>query len=713
MASVHANNSRAHATATMKGVGEPLCARSLAALLAASPSTTTAGAGATVSDSASDNSSFGVHDDVFGSVSPLPTKKALGTVSGKTRGSRSTCESSTDTGDAPVLYESSTDESEYESDHINPSIQEETSTESGNETSSFRVANSPDASSDSEVEEGRQQQATSALPFIYPLTILLQYRAAVMLQHKKAPPSARYGTLCVDELPATASQKQAQKTLPVTSHPRPCLPPSASIDEKLVKAVRSLLNELTVERAEGIYEKVIGRGIKTPAHLAVVAFEVFQKAIIHHQLIPTCVEFCLQFKTDHRLQPAIGAEGGPQSFRQVLLDQCWPTFEHLIGSDQSSPSTRQSMDAGQKKQVIGSVKLIGELVMRGILSPRLLIECAEALLRRQKACVDLLEPIAALLVVIGPKFSMQSGWVHAWKLERVFQQVREYSRDEAIPLHIRLVLRDVVNLRASGWNRCSAAPADPQKGADDQIQRLVDNFSVQKPTLELDQRCAPQSGENPKVPAKPAHSMLNLARAALLAPVDSTVRQPPKAQCATTNPAMTLKKALRAETKPLAGTPADTPARSLGQLRPQAAKASPVVQAAFDPKTFHRELSAILRELSATADVSVAVNRIRLQNVPAAHQEKEYVDLLTRAVESRAPARRAAFALVAGLAADEPSVFDRTKCLAGLSDFFVEVYEDLCEEVPQLPTVVREELLPAMLSAFPQHTLDGVLPSDL
>lgn len=207
--------------------------------------------------------------------------------------------------------------------------------------------------------------------------------------------------------------------------------------------------------------------------------------------------------------------------------------------------------------------------------------------------------------------------------------------------------------------------------------------------------------------------MLNLARAALLAPVESGARQPPKTQCTSTNPAMSLKKALRAEAKPLAGTPADTPSGAVGQLRPQAAKVSPVVQAAFDPKTFHRELSAILRELSATADVGVAVNRIRRQNVPTAHQEKEYVDLLTRAVESRAPARRAAFALVAGLAGDEPSVFDRTKCLAGLSDFFVEVYEDLCEEVPQLPTVVRDELLPAMLSVFPQHTLDGVLPSDL
>lgn len=704
---VHANNSPAHASATLKAsAGEQLCARSLAALLAASPSTTTAGAGMTGADSASD-------DDAFGSFSALPQKKPLAKAAGKnvSRGSRTGHdESSTDTGDAPVLYDSSTDESEYESDHITPSIQEETSTESGNETSSFRVANSPDASSDSELEEERQRQATSALPFIYPLTILLQYRAAAMLQHKKPQPSARYGTLSLDALPSGPSQKQIQKSSVAASNlpPRPCLPPSATIDEKLVKSVRSLMNELTVEKAEGIYEKVVGRGIKTPAHLAVVAFEVFQKASTHHQLIPTCVEFCMQFKTDQRLQSAIGAEGGPQSFRQVLLDQCWPTLEYLIGSDQCNLPIHQSMDVAQKKQVTGTVKLIGELVMRGILSPRLLIECAEALLRRQKACIDLLEPLAALLVVIGPNFSSQSGWVHAWRLERVFQSVREFSHDEAIPLHFRLVLRDVVDLRASGWSRIGSAPTIFHTH---EIQRESENGPAFKP-LQEDHRSPPQPGSNPKVQAKPPHSMLNLARAALLAPVDSTVRQPPKTQCYT-NPAMSLKKALRAEPKPLAGTPAGTPASAVGQLLPQVAKAILPVQAAFNPKAFHRELSAMLRELSATGDVSVAINRIRVQNVPLAYQEKEYVDLLTRAVESRAPARRDAFALVAGLAADEPSVFDRTKCLAGLSDFFVEVYEDLCEEVPQLPTVVRDELLPAMLTVFPQHTLDGVLPSEL
>merc|ERR1740130_70517 len=114
---VHANDTLAHATAALKKSvgGEPLCARSLAALLAASPSTTTAGVGATVSDSASDGSSIG---EAFGSLSALPSKKALAPTKVVARGSHD--ESSTDTGDAPVLYESSTDESEYESDHINP-----------------------------------------------------------------------------------------------------------------------------------------------------------------------------------------------------------------------------------------------------------------------------------------------------------------------------------------------------------------------------------------------------------------------------------------------------------------------------------------------------------------------------------------------------------------------------------------------------------------
>lgn len=692
----HANHTVVSAAPFKASEKGTLGSRSLAVLLA-SPSTSTVGTCRTASDS-SDDTRFGDRDVLkqFSSAS-------------KTRVVHD--ESSTDTGEGAVLYESSTDESEYESDQITPSIQEESScAESGNESCSFRVAHSRDASSDSEIDDHRG----SVLPFIYPLTILLQYRAAVILQNQKPSSSVCYGTASVDELSATKSQKQNAKTsVPAFGlQLQPCVPPSATIDEKLAKSVRTFLNDLTVGNACTVYEKITARGIRTPAQLAVVTFEVFQKAAVHHQLIPTCVDFCLQFKSDSRVQAAIGSDGGPQSFRQILLDQCWPSFEHLICSNESIHCVCQSLDVSHKKQVTGYVKLIAELVMRDILSPRLLVECAEVLLRRQTMCVDLLEPTAALLLVIGPKFCVQSDWAHSGRLEIIFDKIQEFSHDEAIPLHIRLVLREVLSLKASGWRRCGTAPAlfsanatdEPQHKAESELAHPLDGLCQMKSSTQ-------PAEEKPKPPAKPPQSMLNLARSALLSPVDPAPRLPPKPQGTSSNPAMSLKKALRTEPKSPAGTLADSPAGAMEQL-PQSPKVNPTVPASFDPVAFHKELSAILRDLSATGDVSAAIHRVHVQNVPTTHQAQEYVDLLTRASESRPSARRAAFAFVAGLAAECPGVFDRAKCLGGISEFFVEVYEDLRDEVPQLPTVVQDELLPALRVVFPQHTLDGVLPEE-
>jgi len=135
---------------------------------------------------------------------------------------------------------------------------------------------------------------------------------------------------------------------------------------------------------------------------------------------------------------------------------------------------------------------------------------------------------------------------------------------------------------------------------------------------------------------------------------------------------------------------------------------------AFDPKAFHRELSATLRDLAADGNAAAAVRRIRTQNVPLSHQSREFTDLLTRACEvSRKAARHSAFAFAAGLAAASPSAFDRSECLAGVDAFFREVYDELCEEVSQLPSIVEREMLPTLRSVFAIGVLEKVLPESL
>mmetsp|Transcript_63945 Transcript_63945/g.180402 ORF Transcript_63945/g.180402 Transcript_63945/m.180402 type:complete len:262 (-) Transcript_63945:290-1075(-) len=136
----------------------------------------------------------------------------------------------------------------------------------------------------------------------------------------------------------------------------------------------------------------------------------------------------------------------------------------------------------------------------------------------------------------------------------------------------------------------------------------------------------------------------------------------------------------------------------------------------FDPKEFRKVLTATMRELAQGCSVPTAVQRIRSQCVPKERQCAEFADILTRASEeSRGPVRRSAFAFVAGLcaAAGASSAFDRAECVAGLAAFFRDVFDDLQEDVPRLPSIVEAELLPTLRSVLPSADLRAVTPTRL
>lgn len=153
---------------------------------------------------------------------------------------------------------------------------------------------------------------------------------------------------------------------------------------------------------------------------------------------------------------------------------------------------------------------------------------------------------------------------------------------------------------------------------------------------------------------------------------------------------------------------------ALESLYSQALAPPPGLVQEYTPKTFRKELTAILRELASNRNVAAAVRRVRTQNVPQSRQAAEFTDLLTRASEEhRGIARRLTYAFAAGLAAGSGSAFNHSECISGLRTFFSEVYEDLKEEVPRLPIMVRAELVPVLRSVLPDELLNEALPKEL
>jgi len=138
---------------------------------------------------------------------------------------------------------------------------------------------------------------------------------------------------------------------------------------------------------------------------------------------------------------------------------------------------------------------------------------------------------------------------------------------------------------------------------------------------------------------------------------------------------------------------------------------APVAPAPFDNAAFRKELVAILKDLDQNRSAVTAVQRLRACRVPVSRQAAEFADILTRAVEEpRGMVRRPILAFAVGLAAGQPSAFQRSECVAGVQIFFSEVYPDLCDEVPRLPKIASTELVPMLRSVFSGEELTPFLP---
>jgi hypothetical protein len=132
----------------------------------------------------------------------------------------------------------------------------------------------------------------------------------------------------------------------------------------------------------------------------------------------------------------------------------------------------------------------------------------------------------------------------------------------------------------------------------------------------------------------------------------------------------------------------------------------------FTPKKFRRELVSVLKDLAQNKNVAAAVRRVRAQEVPVERQAAETMDMLTRAAEeNRGNPRRLYFAFVAGLARGNPSAFEQAEVLKGIKSFFKDIYADLIEEVPRLPSMIEAELVPTLREVFAVDTVESLLPA--
>lgn len=522
-----------------------------------------------------------------------------------------------------------------------------------------------------DASQGRKQTK------VYPLALMLQIRTLLAVCQ---PPPGSLTTRDVDQIAILEGTcKTEQKINGRHRQSVPSRHDKHSGEERFLKLVRASLASLSLANVRTVAESLKDSGVISLQHLSLLLQEVHNLATSQHAQA-ACAALCAELKTIRKVSSVAGADGEPNSFRQLILDSCWPRFQEFLAQG-------NELTSADRRKGIATVKYISELILKGLVSPRMLITAAELLLETFKAenrFIEALEALVALLMATCPQIDNNPAWVHKPRMNVVFDGLGELTRKRLIPPSLCLLIGEVIALRQSGW--CVGKSRCNQSQMLTCVARSVER-EPPKPKQHLKQAPPAQSSKT---------TMLSLAREMLLAPVASNQRK-------SKDVPNLLNQAMCAP-RPVA-TPVVT--------SDAATKKATLAKNHFNAVAFHRALSIILRGLNSDGDAAVAVQKIEEQKVPQKQQAKEYADLLTRACEiSRQAVRTSAFGLAAGLAA-EPCVFDPAECLKGLRMFFDEVYPDLREEISNLDIIIRTEMFPSLRASFPSPHLETLLPPNL
>jgi len=458
-------------------------------------------------------------------------------------------------------------------------------------------------------------------------------------------------------------------------------------DEEVVRAMKSILNKLTIERFDSLCGQLLNCGIRTALHLELLIHEIFEKATTQHHFIDMYADLCVLLNDN-------GIIDDPKvKIKKILLTCCQASFEkHLTPpSDiaELNGEDRSVAESLYKTRMLGNIRFVGSLLVRKMLASKVMFSIAEELL--QEPTPEALESLAAFLIVVGPGFDFPD-WSHIATFNGVFKQVEKLSKKASIPKRIRCLLKDVLELRNAGWN-----DKRPKK--------------IEGP-LKLEQVAAKAAlengGDSPAMKTNNADGEWAVVGGARSGKVFSPLSNKPTSLSflipSSPKPVKDVGSGQAVLMSTNCAEKLESPKRDSVQ--------EPRASVNFDKDLCRAEISATLKELRISHDVSEAIVRIGNIGIPASHQASELNDIMAHlSEEGSQEARKIGLSVVAGLFLEKH--WKPESATQGIRRFVEETCEDLKCDVPALAKIVCDEVHPAFSPLVEGKVLDPRLHAAL
>jgi len=238
-----------------------------------------------------------------------------------------------------------------------------------------------------------------------------------------------------------------------------------------VKLVRSILNKLTLEKFERLYEQIRSVGISDQETLEGIVSEIFEKALLEPSFSPMYAQLCFQLSKD--TQAMLQEIKSERDFRQILLAKCREEFHTSAANDnieefkKNLVEEKGDLDEEEiadalrkaKRRMLGNIRFIGELFLKEKMISEKVIRshCIESLLKlaADKKEEDVIESLCKLVSTVGRALSLRHG-----PIDDYFKSLARIGDDTSLSSRLRFMIQDVLDLKQNGWQpRVKAAEA--------------------------------------------------------------------------------------------------------------------------------------------------------------------------------------------------------------------------------------------------------------
>jgi len=221
-------------------------------------------------------------------------------------------------------------------------------------------------------------------------------------------------------------------------------------DERLIRDVNSLLNKLTPEKFDSLFEQFVKLRVdENESKLRDAANAVFEKALSEPDFSPIYARFTSEV-----------TEKVSKQFRKMLLQTLENEFSktsdpNAIDSDSKlSAQEKEAQTIKTRRRRFGMVRYIGELYGTGIITSGIISACFTKLLvttdSEKYAAIDEsdIEELCLLISTVGKKLSAKNGDSLDQTLATLDQLVKEQKISQS---RVRFLIHDTLDLKQNDW----------------------------------------------------------------------------------------------------------------------------------------------------------------------------------------------------------------------------------------------------------------------